>query len=57
LVVFRLGVWIDACIITTPPAGAPNVAAFVSTRPEVQPEVGFVPECNAFSTRWLLPSW
>src|SRR5947209_10721525 len=51
LVVVTSGCWTDACIITTPPGGAPNVAACVSTRPEVQPEPGSVPECSALSTR------
>src|SRR6476659_873715 len=44
-------------IRTTPPAGAPKVAACVSMRPDVQPDVGLVPECSARSTRWLAPSW
>src|ERR1700753_4017737 len=57
LAVVRLGCWIDDSISTTPPAGAPNVAACVSTRPDVQPEVAFVPLCSAFSTRCPLPSW
>src|ERR1051325_12118964 len=43
--------------MTTPPAGAPNVAALVSIRPEVQPAVGLVPECSARSTRCPAPSW
>src|SRR5256885_2476369 len=47
----------EDCIITTPPGGAPNVAACVSTRPEVQPDEGLVPECRARSTRCPLPSW
>src|SRR5690242_14671465 len=47
----------DASIMTTPPAGAPNVAALVSIRPDVQPAVGLVPECSARSTRWPAPSW
>ena len=33
---FDSGCWIDACIRTTPPAGAPNSARFVSMRPDVQ---------------------
>src|SRR4051794_23975187 len=44
-------------IRTTPPAGAPKVAACVSIRPEVQPEPGLVPECSARSTRCPAPSW
>src|SRR6185312_13096565 len=43
--------------MTTPPGGAPNVAALVSIRPEVQPAVGLVPECSARSTRWPAPFW
>src|SRR5690242_16399750 len=39
-----------------PPAGAPNVAAFVSMRPEVHPELGSVPECSARKIRCPLPS-
>src|SRR5262245_30456025 len=35
--VVTFGCWIEDCIMTTPPGGAPNVAACVSTRPEVQP--------------------
>ena len=42
---------------TTPPAGAPKVAAWVSIRPEVQPARGSVPECSACSTRCPSPSW
>src|SRR5690349_3755071 len=42
--------------MTTPPGGAPNVAAFVSIRPDVQPEVGFVPECSARSAMCPAPS-
>src|SRR3982751_2873291 len=57
LLVLTLGCWIDACIITTPPAGAPKFDAWVSTRPDVQPEPGLVPECRARRTRCPAPSW
>src|SRR3569833_1226280 len=56
-VVFRSGCWMDACICTTPPAGAPKVAACVSTRPEVQPAPGTEPSCSAMRTRCPAPSW
>src|SRR3954470_19442625 len=57
LAVDTLGCWIDACISTTPPAGAPKVAACVSTRPEVQPARGSQLECSALRTRCPAPSW
>src|SRR3954452_8397926 len=42
--------------MTTPPGGAPNVAAWVSIRPEVQPVPGSVPLCRARRTRLPVPS-
>ena len=54
---FTFGCWIDDCIITTPPAGAPKVASCVSIRPDVQPVAGFVPLCSARMTRCPDPSW
>src|SRR6185437_14906506 len=46
----------DASIMTTPPGGAPNVAALVSIRPEVQPDAGSVPECSARRAMCPAPS-
>src|SRR3954470_7814451 len=57
LPVLTLGCWIEDCMRTTPPAGAPNVAAWVSTRPDVQPARGSELECSARSTRCPAPSW
>src|SRR5438045_1807316 len=57
LEVLTSGCWIDASIMTTPPGGAPNVAACVSNRPEVQPAPGSPPECRARSARCPAPSW
>jgi len=57
LAVVRFGCWMEDCIITTPPGGAPNDEDWVSIRPEVQPDRGSLPECSALSTRWPLPSW
>src|SRR5882724_9761279 len=51
LPVVRFGCWMEACIMTTPPTGAPNASACVSIRPEVQPLAGSVPVCRALSTR------
>src|SRR3954463_3953979 len=42
--------------MTTPPGGAPNVAAWVSIRPEVQLVPGSVPLCRARRTRLPVPS-
>ncbi|WP_404814067.1 hypothetical protein [Kitasatospora fiedleri] len=56
LEVLTLGCWRTDSIRTTPPAGAPKDADWVSTRPEVQPARGSEPECSAWSTRWPWPS-
>ena len=56
LAVLTFGCCSTDSIRTTPPAAAPNVAACVSTRPDVQPEAGLEPLCSAVSTRCPLPS-
>ena len=40
-----------------PPAGAPKSVRCVSTRPDVQPAVGLLPECRALITSWPEPFW
>src|SRR5256885_2311591 len=52
-----VGCWIEDCIITTPPAGAPKSERCVSMRPDVQPLVGFEPLWSARMTRCPAPSW
>src|SRR3982751_6847134 len=47
LAVVTLGCWIEDSMRTTAPAFAPNVAAWVAIRPEVQPVRGLVPACRA----------
>src|SRR6266699_1016704 len=55
--VVRFGCWMEACIWTMPPTGAPKPSDCVSIRPDVQPAFGSVPECRALSTRCPEPSW